>query len=66
MVLPQVANGIVAILAIQSAGLGLSQAIWSSLGVFVSFFWGAAVFGEPVRRMWLALTGALDRQCFGN
>lgn len=53
----QVVNGIAAIIAIQGAGLGLSQAIWSALGVFVSFFWGVAVFGEPVKRMSVALSG---------
>jgi len=46
-----VVNGTLAILAIQKAGLGVAQSTWSGLSIFVSFFWGAVVFGEPVRSM---------------
>ena len=55
----QVVNGIAAIVAIQGAGLGVSQAIWSALGIAISFLWGVAVFHEPIRSMPLAVAGAL-------
>ena len=54
----QVINGIAAIVAIQGAGLGVSQAIWSALGVLVAFGWGSLVFSEPVGDLPLAVTGA--------
>ena len=53
----QVLNGIAAIVAIQGAGLAVSQAIWSALGVLVAFAWGSLVFAEPVGSLPLALTG---------
>ncbi len=53
----QVLNGIAAIVAIQAAGLAVSQALWSGLSVFVSFIWGAAVFRERVRSLPLAIAG---------
>ena len=51
-------NGIAAIVAIQGAGLAVSQAVWSALGVAVAFAWGSLVFAEPVGSLPLALTGA--------
>jgi multidrug transporter EmrE-like cation transporter len=53
-----VLNGIAAIVAIQAAGLAVSQALWSGLSVFVAFLWGTAVFREPVANLPLALAGA--------
>ena len=47
-----------AIMAIQGAGLGVSQAIWSALGVLVAFAWGSLVFAEPVGNLPLSLTGS--------
>jgi len=41
--------GISAVYAIRNAGLALSQGIWSSIIVIVSFVWGIFVFGEDVR-----------------
>lgn len=52
-------NGIAAIVAIQTAGLAVAQALWSGLSVFVAFVWGAAVFREPVASLPLALAGAI-------
>jgi len=46
-----VVNGTLAIFAIQKAGLGIAQATWSGISIFVSFVWGVFVFGEPVRSM---------------
>ena len=54
----QVVNGVAAIVAIQGLGLGLSQAIWSTLSIFISFLWGVVVFGETVRSMGIATLGA--------
>mmetsp|Transcript_15923 Transcript_15923/g.50037 ORF Transcript_15923/g.50037 Transcript_15923/m.50037 type:complete len:333 (+) Transcript_15923:125-1123(+) len=50
-----VVNGICAIIAVQKAGLGISQSLWSGLSIFVSFVWGAVIFGEPIRDMPMAL-----------
>uniref|UniRef100_A0A7S0WS46 EamA domain-containing protein n=1 Tax=Pyramimonas obovata TaxID=1411642 RepID=A0A7S0WS46_9CHLO len=44
-----VINGTLAIFAIQKAGLGIAQSVWSGLSIFVSFIWGVFIFGEPVR-----------------
>lgn len=41
--------GTAAIYAVKQAGLALSQGIWSSLIVLVSFAWGIFFFGEKVR-----------------
>lgn len=54
-----VANGVMAIIAIQKAGLGICQAIWSALSIFVSFIWAAAVFHEPIKSLSLALVGEI-------
>lgn len=54
----QVANGVAAVVAIQAAGLAVSQALWSGLSVFVSFLWGALVFREPIAHPRLAIAGA--------
>ncbi len=56
-------NGIAAIIAIQGAGLAVSQAIWSALGVLVAFAWGSLVFAEPVGSLPLALTGKHTATC---
>ncbi|KAJ7537566.1 hypothetical protein O6H91_11G011800 [Diphasiastrum complanatum] len=52
-------NGIGAILGITWAGIGAAQAIWSGLSVFISYFWGAYVFGEPVESQLLAISALL-------
>ena len=49
-----VVNGVMASAAIQRAGIGVAQAIYSGFSVLVSFIWGAYYFGEPVAH----LTGA--------
>jgi len=41
--------GVAAIYAVKHAGLAVSQGIWSSLIVLVSFGWGMFVFGEEVK-----------------
>ncbi len=56
----QAVNGIAAIVAIQGAGLGVSQAIWSALGVLVAFAWGCLVFSEPIGDLPLAIAGAVE------
>jgi len=43
-----------AIIAIKNAGLAISQGIWSSLIVIVSFTWGIIIFEEKVK----SITGA--------
>lgn len=59
----QVLNGVMAIVAIQKAGLGITQATWSALSIFVSFFWGAFVFHEHIKSLPLAFIGKLHPQC---
>ena len=59
---PQVVNGIAAIVAIQGAGLGVSQAIWSALGVLIAFVWGSLVFSEPIGDLPLAVAGDSSAQ----
>lgn len=44
-----VPGGTAGYFAVQSAGLALSQGIWSSLKVLVAFFWGIVVFHEPIK-----------------
>ncbi|KAL2612270.1 hypothetical protein R1flu_023962 [Riccia fluitans] len=41
-------TGIVAIMAIRLAGIGVAQSLWSGIGIFVSYMWGAYVFKEPI------------------
>lgn len=50
----QILTGTVAIIAIQKAGLGLAQAIWTGVALLVATLWGLVVFGEPVHS-WTAL-----------
>jgi len=46
--------GTMAVYAVQHAGLALSQGLWSSIIVLVSFLWGAIVFGEtPKNWTWM-------------
>jgi multidrug transporter EmrE-like cation transporter len=47
--------GVAAIYAVQNAGLAVSQGIWSSLIVIVSFVWGIAFFDEQVRSEGMAI-----------
>lgn len=42
-------NGIFGVLAVQLAGISVAQSIWSAVAIFVSFFWGAIVFEEPIK-----------------
>ena len=52
-----VVNGVCAIIAIQKAGLGITQTTWSALSIFVSFIWGAFVFHEPIKSLPLSFVG---------
>lgn len=54
----QVINGLAAIVAIQAAGLAVSQALWSGISIFVAYIWGAVVFQEPIAHPMLAIAGA--------
>eukprot|EP00518_Triparma_eleuthera_P012341 CAMPEP_0182468844 /NCGR_PEP_ID=MMETSP1319-20130603/16133_1 /TAXON_ID=172717 /ORGANISM="Bolidomonas pacifica, Strain RCC208" /LENGTH=370 /DNA_ID=CAMNT_0024669091 /DNA_START=99 /DNA_END=1208 /DNA_ORIENTATION=- len=54
-----VPGGVMAIYAVQNAGLAVAQGTWSSLIVAVSFAWGMAVFGERVKNVYLAGVGVL-------
>ncbi|KAK3263953.1 hypothetical protein CYMTET_27276 [Cymbomonas tetramitiformis] len=54
-----VVNGTLAIVAVQKAGLGVAQALWSGLSIFVSFVWGTVVFGEPVKHIGLCVVALL-------
>ncbi len=40
--------GVAAVYSVQNAGLALSQGLWSSIIVLVSFVWGIFIFGEEV------------------
>lgn len=52
-----VVNGVCAIIAIQKAGLGITQTTWSALSIFVSFIWGAFVFHESIKSLPLSFVG---------
>ncbi|CAL8461758.1 g1289 [Coccomyxa elongata] len=54
-----VVNGVCAIIAIQKAGLGITQTTWSALSIFVSFIWGAFVFHEPIKSLPLSFVGLI-------
>ena len=54
-----VPGGVMAIYAVQNAGLAVAQGTWSSLIVVVSFVWGMLVFGERVKNVYLAGLGVL-------
>lgn len=51
--------GVSAIYAVQNAGLAVSQGLWSSIIVLVSFVWGIGVFHETVRSRLVASTAIL-------
>lgn len=46
--------GVAAIYAVQNAGLAVSQGLWSSIIVLVSFTWGIFFFHEQVRSVGMA------------
>ncbi len=48
-----------AIYAVKNAGLAVSQGLWSSIIVLVSFVWGIFVFQEGVKSKFLASTAIL-------
>lgn len=52
-------NGIFAIMAVQMAGLSVSQSLWSGLSIFVSFVWGAYVFHEPIKDYNTSIAGLM-------
>ncbi len=52
-----VPGGIAAIYAVQNAGLAVSQGVWSSAIVMVSFAWGILAFGERVKSGYVAAGG---------
>ena len=54
-----VPGGWLAIASVQYAGLGISQATWSSFIVVVSFVSGIAIFHEPVQSWPVAAVGLL-------
>ncbi|KAL3683364.1 hypothetical protein R1sor_001386 [Riccia sorocarpa] len=41
-------TGVFAISAVRLAGIGVAQSLWSGIGIFVSYIWGAYVFKEPI------------------
>jgi len=51
--------GVAAIYAVQNAGLAVSQGIWSSVIVIVSFAWGIGFFHEQVRSRGMAAFAVL-------
>lgn len=44
-------GGVAGVFAVRNAGLAISQGIWSSVIVLVSFVWGIFVFHEHVRSL---------------
>ena len=52
-----VLNGIAAIAAVQCAGLGVSQAVWSAVTIVVSFLWGAFYYQDDLAHWDLAFFG---------
>ena len=53
-----VPGGVCAIYAVQNAGLAVSQGVWSTGIVIVSFLWGLCVFQETLKSVWGAAGGA--------
>eukprot|EP00227_Mantoniella_beaufortii_P020739 CAMPEP_0197602254 /NCGR_PEP_ID=MMETSP1326-20131121/36855_1 /TAXON_ID=1155430 /ORGANISM="Genus nov. species nov., Strain RCC2288" /LENGTH=136 /DNA_ID=CAMNT_0043169585 /DNA_START=19 /DNA_END=425 /DNA_ORIENTATION=- len=54
-----VVNGTVAIVAVQKAGLSVAQALWSGLSIFVGFVWGAYVFEEPIKDVYMSFVALM-------
>jgi glucose uptake protein GlcU len=50
-------SSLLAIYAIQNAGLAVSQGIWSGFTIIVSFLWGALVFQETPSNIGLSVVG---------
>jgi hypothetical protein len=55
---------VAAIYAVQNAGLALSQGLWSSIIVLVSFVWGIFIFHEGVKSE-LVASVAVFLMCVG-
>jgi glucose uptake protein GlcU len=52
-----VPGGVCAIYAVQNAGLAVSQGVWSTGIVMVSFAWGLVIFKESLKSVTLACVG---------
>ncbi|CAM6095212.1 unnamed protein product [Calypogeia fissa] len=48
-------TGIVAIMAVRWAGIGVAQSLWSGISIFVSYIWGAYIFAEPIENPALSI-----------
>lgn len=48
-----------AIVAIKTIGISVAVGTWAGISVLVSFTWGALVFQDPVKNIWLTLLGLL-------
>mmetsp|Transcript_19937 Transcript_19937/g.30182 ORF Transcript_19937/g.30182 Transcript_19937/m.30182 type:complete len:382 (-) Transcript_19937:41-1186(-) len=55
--------GVMAIYAVKNAGLAMSQGLWSSIIVLVSFVWGIFVFSEKVKSKCMASVAILIMMC---
>lgn len=54
-----VTNGVLAIVAVRWAGIGVSQSLWSGLSLFIAYVWGAFVFKEPLKSHGLSILALL-------
>jgi len=68
-----VPSGIAAVYAVQHAGLAVSQGVWSSFIVLVSFTWGLGIFRESVKSLfwtvlwiWAMITGLWGMSFFSS
>lgn len=50
-----VTNGVLAIVAVRWAGIGVSQSLWSGLTLFTAYIWGAYVLKEPLKNHSLSI-----------
>eukprot|EP01112_Ceratiomyxa_fruticulosa_P008558 TRINITY_DN2219_c0_g2_i2.p1 TRINITY_DN2219_c0_g2~~TRINITY_DN2219_c0_g2_i2.p1 ORF type:complete len:322 (-),score=46.00 TRINITY_DN2219_c0_g2_i2:155-1120(-) len=54
-----VPSSILSIFAVNFLGISIAQGTWSGITIMVSFIWGAAVFHDEVKNLWLAILALL-------
>lgn len=52
-----VPGNVFAIFGIKYIGMSVASGLWSGLIILVSFCWGAIVFQDPIKNIWLTLFG---------
>jgi len=52
-------SSLLSIIAIQNAGLAVSQGVWSGCTIIISFLWGAVIFKQPMKSVGISVVGIL-------